>query len=128
MLFAAQQHVDGGVVELAPDIPQSQVDGGNAGEDNRAAVLAPEGALVQLIPDHFIFQGIHAENQAAEILQLAKGGFAGGAVVQGGFAVALNAFVRVNAAGNGAGTAGRALQAHNINFCDLHETEPPSYF
>ena len=127
-LFAAltaQQLVDGGVVVLALDVPERNIDGRDSGEDHRAAILAPEGGAVQLIPDDLMLQRVHADDELGKVLYDAERCDLGLAVGQSGFTVAVDAFVGVDAADDGAPVAVFQIgfQMQDVNLCDFHRAK-----
>ena len=71
--LAAQQLVNGHVECLALDVPQGDVQGGDACKDNRTTILPPEGGLVELVPDDLAVQRVHADNQCRQIPNHASG-------------------------------------------------------
>ena len=119
--LAAQQLVDRHVERLALDVPQGDVQGGDAGKDDGTAVLAPEGGLVELVPDDLVVQRVHADDQGRQIPDHAEGGGSGDAIGQSGLAVAVDALVRINTAEDGPpGSAFRDLFLDDVDFRDLH--------
>ena len=120
--LAAQQLVDGHVEELALDIPQGDVDGADAGEDHRAAILTPEGALIKFIPDDLVVQGVHANNQRGKVLDHAEGRGSGDAVGEGGFTIAVDTFVGIDTAEDGAPARmlRRCFFLEHVYLCNLH--------
>ena len=63
--FPAQQNVDGLLVKLAHDVPQSDIDGGN-GLDRRAAPAVVNASAVHLVPEAFDFKRILSHNQRSQ--------------------------------------------------------------
>ena len=119
--LAAQQLVDRHVERLALDVPQGDVQGGDAGKDDGPAILSPEGGLVELIPDDLVVQRVHADDQLGQIPDHAEGSGSGNAIGQGGFAVAVDALVRINTAEDGTpGSAFRDFFLNDVDFRDLH--------
>ena len=99
--LAAQQLVDGGLIILALDIPQGNVDGAHARVDDGAAAHAPEGGAEQLFPDGFAVERVHADDELAEVLDDPHTRVVGVAVGQAYLAEAADALVRVDADANG---------------------------
>ena len=120
--LAAQQLVDGNVEGLALDVPQGDVQGGDPGEDHRAAVLAPEGAFVELIPDDFVVQRVHADDESGQVLDHAERRGGGHAVGQSGLAVSVDPLVGVDPAEDGtpAGLFHGSFLQENVYLRDLH--------
>ena len=127
--LAAQQLVHRDIEILALDIPQCNINSRNTGVDHRAAALPPESSFVQLVPDDFVIQGIHADHQLCQILYHTEGGILCVAISQSGFAVAIDAFICIDAAENGApGTLlklfDREVFHEDVNFCNFHYSLP----
>ena len=99
--LAAQQLVDGGLVVLALDVPQGDVDGAHARVDDGAAAHAPEGGAEQLFPDGLAVEGVHADDELAEVLDDPHARVVGVAVGQAHFAEAADTLVRVDADAHG---------------------------
>ena len=119
--FAAQQLVAGNIEVFALDVPQCHVDGCNAGEDDRAAVLAPERPLVHGLPDELGAKRIHTDDQLCQIADHAKRAGTTNAVGHAGFTVAADANIRMDPASDGAVLlAVCSRQAEHLDLCDLH--------
>ena len=122
--LAAQQLVDGRVERLTLDVPQGDVQSGDAGKDHGAAVLPPEGGFVELVPDDLVVQRVHADDQLGKIPDHPGGGRGGGSVGQSGLAVAIDALVRIDAAEDGTPCGAAGLDLKNFYFCNFHSCLP----
>lgn len=79
--FTADEFVHGHIQEFTLNVPTGGVDGSHSGGDNNAAAHAPESVAMEMLPDLFSVEGIHADNQLGKILTLAESGL--GAVTVG---------------------------------------------
>ena len=119
--LAAQQLVAGNIEILAFDVPQSYIDGCDAGEDDRAAVLAPERPLVHGLPDELSAKRIHTDDQLCQIADHAKCAGTTNAVGHAGFTVTTDADVRMDPASDGTVLlAVCSRQAEHLDLCNLH--------
>ena len=124
--LAAQQLVDGYAEVFALDIPEGDVQCGNAGENHGAAILAPESGLVELVPDDFVIQGIHTDDKGGQIPDHACGSRCGSTIGQSGFPITIDSLVGIDAAEHRPprGTAGMDLEY--VYLRDFHTDNPPS--
>ena len=124
--LAAQQLVDGYAEVFALDIPEGDVQRGNAGENHGAAILSPESGLVELVPDDFVIQGIHTDDKGGQIPDHACGSRCGSTIGQSGFPITIDSLVGIDAAEHRPprGTAGMDLEY--VYLRDFHTDNPPS--
>ena len=87
MMLAAEELPDGRIQGFAQNVPAGLFDGAHADG------LAEIARLVHLVPEAFRMQRVLADDVAAQLLQVADGGFGGKPA--GGFTKADNAFVGV---------------------------------
>lgn len=120
--FAAQHLIDGGVIVLALDVPQRDVDGAHAGVDDGSAAHAPKGGAEQFFPDGLAVQRVHAKNELAEVLDDPDARVMGVAVGQAHFAKAADALVGVDTdADGGAVLIVEAFRkVKYVDACNLH--------
>ena len=83
-LLAAKELIQRHVEEFALDIPQGDVQRGDARKNHRASVLCPKGGFVQLVPDDLVFQSVHADDQLCQVLHHAHRRVIAHAIGQGG--------------------------------------------
>ncbi|MPM30410.1 hypothetical protein SDC9_76959 [bioreactor metagenome] len=99
--LSAQELIDRRAVVFSLDVPKGDVDGADSGEDHRTAVLPPEGAAIQLVPDDFMIQRIHAYDELGKVLHHAVARDLRLPVGKGRLAVSIDALVGVDPADNG---------------------------
>ena len=126
--LAAQQLVDRHIERLALDVPEGNVQRGDAGEYHGAAVLPPEGGLVELVPDNFTVQGVHTDDKGRQVTNHTRRGRGSDTVGQRRFPIAVDALVGVDAAENGT-PHGIFLdvRGHDVDLRDFHNSGTSFY-
>ena len=120
--LAAQQLVDGHAQSLALDVPQCDVQSGHTGEDDHAAALTPEGALQDCLPNQLGVHGVHADDMVGHVDDHAIRCGITGAVSDTRFAVAVDAFIGIDAATDRITGAAlfAGIQNPDVYFRNLH--------
>ena len=120
--LAAQQLVHRQVRSLALDVPQGDVQSADGRKGDGSAAISPVRAVVQLLPDHLVIQGVHPQNEGRDLGDHGHGGIPAGHNGDPGFAPAADALIGVDAHTNGepTGCGGFHNRLENVNACDLH--------
>ena len=95
--LAAQELPHRGVEGLAANVPQGDVDAGDAGHDDATVAHAPEGEAVQPVPDLLVVHGVEAHDALGEVDGHAKASSLGVSVGHAHLAEARDALVGVDA-------------------------------
>ena len=123
--FTADEFVHGHIQEFTLNVPTGGVDGSHSGGDNNAAAHAPESVAMEMLPDLFSVEGIHADNQLGKILTLAESGL--GAVTVGKSCLAETADTLVSVYLNGNIAADNSCAKKTFNACDSHMLCSPCF-
>ena len=128
--FAAQQLVHRQTSNLALNVPHGNIQRADCCKCDGTTTVSPVTAMVQLLPNHLMFQRIHTNNKGSHLANIGHCGITARHNRDAGLAPATDTFIGIHANAHGRPARDRRIYIYseNINTCNFHGVYFPFLF